>query len=80
MASRRAANADMLEGYWDGYDLECPEPNANRSHSYRHGFMNGRADKTGIVREYLSVDALDAKADAAMAADDAATLDMTRTG
>lgn len=41
------AEDEMLEGYCDGYDLNNPDPNANRSHSYRHGFANGRADKTG---------------------------------
>ena len=39
------ANDEMLEGYRDGLDLDNPEPSANRSHSYRHGFTNGRADK-----------------------------------
>jgi hypothetical protein len=43
------ANADMLEGYHDGLDLSSPEPSANRSHSYRHGFANGRSDRTGIL-------------------------------
>ena len=43
-----AANAEMVEGYMDGFDLNNPEPSENRSHSYRHGFKNGRADKTGI--------------------------------
>ena len=41
------ANAEMVEGYMDGYDLNEPEPSANRSHSYRHGFEVGRAEKTG---------------------------------
>jgi hypothetical protein len=39
------ANPDMVQGYMDGYDLTAPEPSANRSHSYRHGFMVGRAEK-----------------------------------
>jgi hypothetical protein len=39
------ANAEMIEGFMDGYDLSNPEPSENRSHSYRHGFRSGRADK-----------------------------------
>lgn len=41
------ANDEMVEGYLDGFDLDNPEPSDNRSHSYRHGFVNGRADKLG---------------------------------
>lgn len=41
------ANDEMLEGYRDGRNLDNPEPSDNRSHSYRHGFANGRADKLG---------------------------------
>lgn len=43
--SERPANADMIEGFRDGYDLTAPEPSDNRSRSYRHGFMCGRLDK-----------------------------------
>ena len=39
------ANDEMVEGYMDGFDPDTPEPSANRSHSYRHGFANGRADR-----------------------------------
>jgi len=35
---------EMLAGYLDGLDPTSPEPSANRSHSYRHGFANGRDD------------------------------------
>jgi hypothetical protein len=42
---RRPANAEMIEGFRDGCDLNAPEPNDNRSHSYRHGFKAGRNDK-----------------------------------
>jgi hypothetical protein len=35
---------EMMRGYMDGRDHASPEPNANRSHSYRHGFANGRDD------------------------------------
>ena len=43
--TEKAANAEMIEGFRDGYDLTAPEPSGNRSHSYRHGFMAGRNDK-----------------------------------
>lgn len=35
---------EMTQGYLDGLDASNPEPSANRSHSYRHGFANGRDD------------------------------------
>lgn len=35
---------EMLEGYRDGLIPDNPEPSANRSRSYRHGFANGRDD------------------------------------
>lgn len=35
---------EMVEGYLDGRRAENPEPSANRSASYRHGFANGRDD------------------------------------
>jgi hypothetical protein len=35
------ANDEMVQGFLDGYDLTAPEPSANRSASYRHGFENG---------------------------------------
>lgn len=41
----RPANDEMIQGYQDGLDADCPEPSGNRSHSYRHGFENGRADR-----------------------------------
>lgn len=34
----------MVEGYLDGSNADNPEPSANRSASYRHGFANGRDD------------------------------------
>jgi hypothetical protein len=37
-------NPEMVEGYLDGFDPDSPEPSENRSHSYRHGFANGRDD------------------------------------
>ena len=39
-----SANDEMMQGYMDGFDPSSPEPSANRSHSYRHGFANGRDD------------------------------------
>jgi hypothetical protein len=35
---------EMLQGYLDGLDAKSPAPSNNRTHSYRHGFMNGRDD------------------------------------
>lgn len=65
---RRPANDDMVQGYRDGYDPTAPEPSANRSASYRHGFMVGRGEKTGdLVGDFLT---LCRAADAAMDADD----------
>lgn len=60
-------NADMVDGYMDGFDLNSPEPSANRSRSYRHGFANGRDDRRGKPR--ASFDQISAEADAAMIAD-----------
>jgi len=37
---------DYIEGYMDGYDLNCPMPNDNRSLRYKHSFSIGRAEKT----------------------------------
>jgi len=65
---RRPANDDMVQGYMDGYDLTAPEPSANRSASYRHGFIVGRGEKTGMLAgDYMN---LNKAADAAMDADD----------
>mgnify|MGYP001585447743 CR=1 FL=1 len=43
--TRKEAEDDMVQGFTDGYDLDAPEPSANRSCSYRHGFANGRDDR-----------------------------------
>lgn len=59
----------MVEGYCDGYDLNAPEPSANRSHSYRHGFAVGRAEKT--KQKLPNAETLRTAADVAMAKDDA---------
>jgi hypothetical protein len=62
----------MVEGYVDGYDLTAPEPSENRSHSYRHGFMIGRGEKTGkLAGNYKT---LNRAADVAMNADDVRAL------
>mgnify|MGYP003443714893 CR=1 FL=1 len=44
------ANDEMIQGYRDGRNLENPEPNDNRSHSYRHGFKAGRSDVTHTLQ------------------------------
>lgn len=62
------ANAEMIQGFLDGYDLSAPEPSANRSHSYRHGFANGRDDRRGKPRD--TYENLMKAADAAMLADE----------
>ena len=61
------ANADMMQGFLDGYDLSAPEPSENRSRSYRHGFANGRDDRAGKPR--ACADTLREQADRAMTAD-----------
>jgi hypothetical protein len=45
--TREEAEHEMTEGYLDGLDADSPEPSANRSHSYRHGFQSGRDDLNG---------------------------------
>ncbi len=59
------ANDEMVVGYLDGFNLENPEPSENRSESYRHGFANGRADKSGKSRG-LCLEELSRMADQAM--------------
>ncbi len=38
------AETEMVEGYLDGRIADNPEPSANRSAAYRHGFRSGRDD------------------------------------
>jgi hypothetical protein len=38
------ANDDYMQGYTDGRDKGCPEPNNNRSERYKHSFAVGRAE------------------------------------
>lgn len=64
----RPANTEMIEGYCDGLNLDCPEPSDNRSASYRHGFANGRDDRRGKPR--ASVAEIIRQADEAMAVDE----------
>lgn len=65
----RPANDEMVAGYLDGLDLSSPEPSDNRSHSYRHGFANGRDDRARKPR--ASAVKLRELADLAMAKDEA---------
>lgn len=65
----RPANDEMVEGFRDGYDLTSPEPSANRSASYRHGFMCGRIDKR-VIGWSGTADELREMADEAMAGDE----------
>jgi hypothetical protein len=48
--TRKEAEDEMMQGFMDGYDRDAPEPSANRSYSYRHGFANGRDDRRGSPR------------------------------
>lgn len=65
------ANDEMVRGFLDGYNLDCPEPSANRSRSYRHGFMCGRRDKNPSAAPNMTFDELSRMADEAMAEDSA---------
>lgn len=69
MTERKQANADMIEGYLDAYDLDAPEPSANRSDSYRHGFAVGRSERLHH-KPLAPAKILRAAADAAMAKDE----------
>lgn len=69
----RPANDEMVQGFRDGYDLTAPEPSANRSASYRHGFMCGRIDK-GQIGWTGTADGLRKLADEAMNEDDVRAL------
>lgn len=67
-----AANDEMVQGFRDGYDLDCPEPSDNRSHSYKHGFKAGRNDRLPWEERPfagLSVAEIKLMADMAMAKD-----------
>lgn len=49
----RPANAEMIEGFRDGYDLSVPEPSSDRSESYWSGFIIGRMEKTVFTDDFL---------------------------
>lgn len=38
---------EFVNGYFDGRDLDCPEPSDNRHPAYKHSFNVGRAEKLG---------------------------------
>lgn len=60
--TRGEAESDMLAGYWAGLNGE-PQPGNNRSHSYRHGWANGRDDRERSPRasaSYIHAEALKA--------------------
>lgn len=57
---------EMLEGYLDGLRGGV-EPGQNRTHSYRHGWANGRDDRTHSPRAASSY--IRREADKARAAD-----------
>ena len=42
--TRSFGEREMVQGFIDGYDPDAPEPSANRSASYRHGFRSAQAD------------------------------------
>jgi hypothetical protein len=63
------ANDEMVRGYLDGLNLSNPEPSANRSRSYRHGFASGRADRGDKRRAGMTFEEINRAADVAMALD-----------
>lgn len=44
-ALAQLAEEERYQGFMDGSRPDCPEPSANRSASYRHGFACARADR-----------------------------------
>lgn len=67
--AEKPANDEMVAGYCDGLDLSNPEPSANRSRSYRHGFESGRVDR-GVKKRSGSFNDIRKMADEAMEADE----------
>jgi hypothetical protein len=74
---RRPANDEMVRGFMDGYDPDCPEPGPNQSHSYRHGFAQGRYDTS---KDYAprNIEAVELEADKAMDKDEQANAGSVR--
>jgi hypothetical protein len=65
------ANADMVEGFLDGYRddrTDLPASLANRSRSYRHGWLNGRDDR--VRKPRASYEIIRAQAEQAMLLDE----------
>ncbi len=59
-------DAEFSEGYRDGRDPDCPEPNENRSARYKHSFAIGRYEITpGSVYPHTNADAARLAADIA---------------
>jgi hypothetical protein len=52
---RIAWETEMMHGYLDGYKADNPQPSGNRSHSYRHGFANGRDDRARSPRATAAI-------------------------
>lgn len=73
-----SAEDEMWEGYQDGRKADNPEPSANRSRSYRHGFAAGRADLNRSLP--CSFDEMRRRAEEAIEADaaDAAMMGVER--
>lgn len=68
-AQSSQAEDEMFEGYRDGLKEDAVLPSDNRSASYRHGWLNGEADRTGKARG--TAQQLRVAADEAIAADEA---------
>lgn len=56
---------EFVAGYIDGRDPDSPEPNANRSHRYRHSWAVGRNEITKPYRPMGSYESVIAAADEA---------------
>jgi hypothetical protein len=52
---RIAWETEMVQGYLDGRKADNPAPSGSRSHSYRHGFANGRDDLARCPRATAAV-------------------------
>jgi len=55
--SREFLKSEMEDGYYDGLcdnRIDLPE-SSNRTAAYRHGWLNGRDDRTHSPRAFASV-------------------------